>query len=630
MAGAGRSFRRWKGCRLLSIRRISLGGGFRYLMESVAAGDTGTRPDDGLASYYSASGTPPGRFMGAGLTELDGGRGISAESEVSEAHLRRMLGEMCDPVSAEPLGALPILSDKRMPVAGFDLTFSPSKSVSVAWALADPATKSVIYDCHRRAIDYVLDYAERDVFLSRSGPQGVFEERVSGVVAAAFTHWDSRAQDPQLHDHVVVWNRARSFSDGRWRTLDSRGLFKATVMLSELHQGVLSDLLTEKLGVGWDGRQRRHSDHRRWEITGVPDTLMAEFSRRADQVEARKEELVKRFVAAHGRHPTTVEAMQLRQQATLETRPRKEHRSLSEMTTEWRRRAEPHLGLDSAQMAWVAGLARRNDLPVLGSGDLGEAILADAARAALDAVSNRKSTFSRWNVEAEALRILHGVRFSSPADRVAVAERITDTALGESLLLNPAEVMACPEPVPLDPDGPGTIQPTSRNVYTTEAILDAETRLLDLSRLTGGPRVSREIVAQKTDCLSSASGLRLSVDQALAVEQIATSSRPLDLLVGPAGTGKSTTMAALRSAWEAEHGPGSVVGRCRRCPRCRAWHSDREHGQVANRVETRPRTRHSPPAPRGFAAQRGPCAPAGRTQQRDLGSGAEIRTADNR
>lgn len=546
--------------RLLSIRRISLGGGFRYLMESVAAGDTGTRPDDGLASYYAASGTPPGRFVGAGLADLDGGKGVARGSEVTEEHLRRMLGEMCDPVSGEPLGAVPILSDKRVPVAGFDLTFSPSKSVSVAWALADPATKSVIYDCHRRAIDYVLAYAERHVFRSRSGPQGVVEEKVSGVVAAAFTHWDSRAMDPQLHDHVVVWNRARSVSDGRWRTLDSRGLFKATVMLSELHQGVLSDLLTETLGLGWEGRRRRHSDHRRWEIDGVPEALMDEFSQRAEQVEARKEELVDRFVAAHGRHPTTVEAVQLRQQATLETRPKKEHHSLAKMTADWRRRAEPHMGSDSAQMAWVAGLAGRNDLPVLRAGDLGEAILADAASAALDAVSTRKSTFSRWNVAAEALRILHGVRFSSPVERIAVAERITDLALEQSFLLSPVEATASVEPAPLEPDGPTTVQPTSRNVYTTEAILDAEARLLDLSRLSGWPALSHETVAQKLEGLPFGHGRRLSIEQGLAVERIATSGRVLDVLVGPAGTGKSTTMAALRSAWEAEHGSGSVVG----------------------------------------------------------------------
>jgi hypothetical protein len=52
----------------------------------------------------------------------------------------------------------------------------------------------------------------------------------------------------------------------------------------------------------------------------------------------------------------------------------------------------------------------------------------------------------------------------------------------------------------------------------------------------------------------------LSLDQNVAVEQIATSGRRLDVLVGPAGTGKSTTMAGLRAVWEAEHGAGSVLG----------------------------------------------------------------------
>ena len=52
----------------------------------------------------------------------------------------------------------------------------------------------------------------------------------------------------------------------------------------------------------------------------------------------------------------------------------------------------------------------------------------------------------------------------------------------------------------------------------------------------------------------------LSVDQAFAVEKIATSGRVLEVLVGPAGTGKSTTMAGLRAAWETENGPGSVIG----------------------------------------------------------------------
>ncbi len=212
-------------------------------------------------------------------------------------------------------------------MAGFDLTFSPSKSISTAWALADADTKATIYACHRRAIEVVLTYAEREVFHSRSGKNGVVQEDVEGVVATAFTHWDSRAGDPQLHDHVVVANRARSVSDGAWRTLDSRGLFKSVVMLGELHQGVLADLLTQELGWDWDERSRRHSDQVRWEVAGVPETLMAEFSQRAAAIEERKEVLIPAFVAAHGRQPTTVEIIKLRQRATLETRPPKEHRA---------------------------------------------------------------------------------------------------------------------------------------------------------------------------------------------------------------------------------------------------------------------------------------------------------------
>ena len=123
------------------------------------------------------------------------------------------------------------------------------------WALADENTKQVIYDCHLRAIDRVVEYAEGCVFQLPVGDNGVVEEDINGVIAAAFTHFDSRAGDPQLHDHVVVWNRARSVSDGQWRTLDSRGLFKAVVALSELHHGVLSDYLTERSGsAGMPGR----------------------------------------------------------------------------------------------------------------------------------------------------------------------------------------------------------------------------------------------------------------------------------------------------------------------------------------------------------------------------------------
>ena len=576
---------------MITLRRLTLGEGYRYLMSSIAAGDG--RPDMGspLTRYYAESGTPPGIFLGAGLVDLDGGRGVEHGSQVHEDHLMNMLGLLADPVSGEPIGSPPPAplgtvearierairrlpddlsgpareaaaagirdretqrqANQRVPVAGFDLTFSPPKSVSVAWALADEGTKAVIYECHRQAIDYVLAYAERNVFHSRSGKAGVVQEDITGVVAASFTHWDSRAGDPQLHDHVVVWNRAKSMSDGQWRTLDSRGLYKSTVMLSELHQGVMADLLTEALGVGWDEATTRQGTTKH-EISGVPTDLMAEFSQRRAAIDGKLDELVDQFAERHGRPPTSTERIRLAQRATLETRQAKQHHSLSELSDTWRERAEPYL--DTDPVAFVAGLKDRTDLPPLRADDLPDEMLADLAGVVVQAVAERHSTFSRANVLAEIHRQIAGVRFASPDDRVAVAERTADLALFSSLQITPPELHHTPAKF-RRMDGTSRLRPKDFHLFTTTTLLDAEARLFESGRMTDGPTV-----AAVTEALLPGRDFALSVDQALAVEKIVTSGRRIDVLVGPAGTGKSTTMAGLRAVWEAEHGPGSVVG----------------------------------------------------------------------
>ena len=203
-------------------------------------------------------------------------------------------------------------------------------------------------------------------------------------------------------------DRSRTGCGGHWI---AGACSRRVVTLSELHQGVLSDLLTEGAGVGVGrpdppplrpaplrgDRGRRSSDGR---------VLPALGGHRE-----RKNALVAEFVAARGRQPTTVEVLDLRRRATLETRPDKTHRSLAEMTGEWRQRAEPLRR--SRPTSWVAALADRNDLPLLRAGDLADEILADAADVAAQRVAERRATFSRANIMAEVHRQLHGVRFAS-------------------------------------------------------------------------------------------------------------------------------------------------------------------------------------------------------------------------
>jgi len=113
-----------------------------------------------------------------------------------------MLQDCADPVTGAVLAGAP----SAKAVGGFDLTFSTSKSVSTAWALANRTTRGVIYRYHQRAFAEVLAFAEREVFHTRAVHRGCVEEDIVGVVAASFTHFDSRDGDPQLHDHVVVLN----------------------------------------------------------------------------------------------------------------------------------------------------------------------------------------------------------------------------------------------------------------------------------------------------------------------------------------------------------------------------------------------------------------------------------------
>jgi conjugative relaxase-like TrwC/TraI family protein len=579
----------------VSIRRMSLGSGFKYLMSSVAVGDGGI-DGSSLTRYYTAPGTPSGRFLGAGLAGLADGAGVPAGTAVSAEALWRMLGMLADPVTGTTLGRAPNRApqsvktriDMRLaaldphlttaarslaqhqiaeeeharqdrvlaPVAGFDLTFSVPKSVSTAWGLADEATKAVIYAAHREAIDRTVAYAEQHVLHSRSGTNGVVQEDIRGVIAAAFDHWDSRAADPHLHTHVVVLNRAQSL-DGTWRTLDSRGLFKHVVTLSEMHEGILSDLLTARLGWGFDPRTRTHSAEPRHDVVGVPDVLMAEFSQRSHQIEASTNELIADYVTVHGHRPGVAELQRLRQQATLATRSVKTAHTLEHLTALWRARAAAHIGIDPA--AWVTALRDRNTLPLLRPGDFDDVMLRDLGALSTAKIAGKRSTFTRANVLADVHRQLHGIRFISPDERISVAERTTDLALTGVLLIS-APVLHHTPTAFLRPDGSSRFRGKGTEVYTTRTLLDAEDRLLEAGRGVDGPVIDGAVVGDLDRSALPGKRHRLSADQAAAVTAIVTSGRVLDVLVGPAGTGKSTSMAGLKMLWERHYGLGSVIG----------------------------------------------------------------------
>jgi conjugative relaxase-like TrwC/TraI family protein len=581
----------------VSMRVMSAGDGYRYLLKTVVVGDGNRDLTTPLTRYYQEKGTPPGFWVGSGVHGLGHGE-LEPGGEVTEEQLRLLLGQGRDPITGERLGkpwlkfkgvaeridarvgqlsqglgvteraeAITLIEgeenarDQRRAVAGFDFTFSVPKSVSTLWAVADGATQAAIVHAHHDAIAEVVEMMERDVAMTRvgvdAGRGSVAQVDVRGVVATAYDHYDSRSSDPQLHTHVVVANKVQGAHDGKWRTLDGRPMHAAVVALSEHYNAVLADHLTRDLGVGWEVKDRGERRNPAFEIAGVPNELIAEFSSRSRDIEAATDTLIADYLSKHGRRPSRTTILKLRAEATLTTRREKTAHSLADLTTGWRGRASVLLGQDSA--AWAARLIDGSDrTALLRADDLPLARFEEIGRIVVGVVGEQRSTWRRWNLHAEASRQLMDVRFASTVDREAVLGLVVDAAEQGSIRLTPPELATSPV-VFQRLDGSSVFRPKHGTVFTSAALLAAEDRLLGLAHTATAPTIRPETIVKATSKPDS-NGRVLSEDQADAVAQIADSGQVVDVLVGPAGAGKTTTLGVLRTVWEVEHGRGSVVG----------------------------------------------------------------------
>lgn len=104
-------------------------------------------------------------------------------------------------------------------------------------------------------------------------------------------------------------------------------------------------------------------------------------------------------------------------------------------------------------------------------------------------------------------------------------------------------------------DGTSRFRPRHGVVFTSENLLAAEDRLLARAEHMTAPELDLDVIEEVTR-----KEHLLSAEQSKTLAGIAVSGRQVDLLVGPAGAGKTTAMHALQTAWVKAHGKGSVVG----------------------------------------------------------------------
>lgn len=521
----------------MSLKKLKAGSGYEYLTDQVAAYDSTELGRTPLADYYAAKGESPGVWIGSGLV---GVKDIEHGDVVTAAQMKHLFGEGCDPVTGTALGR----GFREGSVAGFDLTFSPAKSVSTLWAIAPPEVAQQIRAAHDAAVEDALSFLETHAIFTREGTGGARQVETRGVIATAFTHRDSRAGDPDLHTHVAVSNKVQT-RQSKWLSIYGSVLYHHIVAASEDYNTALEHHLRHRLGLRFLDVPRADGKRPVREVDGVDPALIGLWSRRRGDIEDRLAELKAEFNERHGRAPTSKESIKLAQRANLETRAAKhEPRSEAEQRATWRAQAVQELGpigvdrMIRATLDAPTGWLRRPDA----------AWLDEAANRVVAELESHRATWQSWHVYAEAQRHVRDVGVAH-SQLHEVVEQLVCSVNERTINISP-DVDPISEPLTLRrSDGTSAFRHTGVDRFTSQAILAAEDRILTAACHEvelGVDVVDVELAIMGAEAKS---GIQLNHGQSKLVTAIATDRHQVALALAPAGSGKTTATRALADAW---------------------------------------------------------------------------------
>jgi conjugative relaxase-like TrwC/TraI family protein len=416
-------------------------------------------------------------------------------------------GGFRDPLTGQPLA--------RTTRPGFEVVVSAHKSLSLLGVVGRADDMHAILDAETSGTMGYLDAWAQ----TRGGRRGraAVVTPTSGLVYAVTRHGTSRMGDPSLHDHVLIANVCEMRDTrGGCKALYSEPLpdfVEPAAMVGRLRSAAKAVELGYAIEID-EGRSGRARD---WRIVGIPVEVCEIFSKRSDQIAAYLEEM-------------GYTSYRARNVAARRNRPVKRGTGTDELMPRWIGELEAHrwtverlvAALDDARRH-CRGLAR----PLTH---------AEIDQLAVDLLDPEGEFLARWKVfdrprlVAEIAPLLYG---HDPAE----LDRVVDHLLASELV------------VPLIGIAGAYDQP-----YTASTVLVTEHTIADtLERLTTRrkPVVAPDLVGQVTAAKQGELGHALSGGQLRAVERICGSGRAVDVVVGVAGSGKTTALDVAVRALEA-------------------------------------------------------------------------------
>lgn len=450
----------------------------------------------GAVKYYAEYAQEKGESVGKFIDQTSA-LGIDGQ-DVTYKAMERLLNGL-PPDAKAPNGETQLCrnpGEEHTP--GWDLTFSAPKSVSIAWSNADDSFRAEIEQAHELAVKASLDFIAREAGFTRSGRGGAKVERAD-LVFGTFQHSSSRAEEPQLHTHSILFNVARTKSDGKWRTLHVRPVYRAYMAGGAIYKAELAHQMQR---LGFETKKTENS----FELTAVPKAVCDAQSSRSKQLEEMLKE------KGLTRAQTTARAKEI---MTLDSRSGKDR--VVRDFERWSQENAQH-GFGPEEQA--ALLRDRKDRREPASPHE-EKELADDALRALTAQDSTFNLYQLYRTVAEAAISSQGA---------SSVERSIDLARKSRELLTLGKDMKDEE------------RYSTREMYKIErAVMSAveERRGENKHRVT--PRSIDEALANRPT---------IKAEQETALRHIVAGKDGVTFIEGDAGTGKSFLMGAVREVYE--------------------------------------------------------------------------------
>ena len=161
-----------------------------------------------------------------------------------------------------------------------DITFSPDKSISLlAFLTNSEKLKGKIIEAHNNAVKNVYKILEKEFLFGRDDEKKIHSD--IKLNSFLFTHYTSRAGDPQLHSHLIIDLKAKT-KDGKPAKVDTFNLyikgFLSTLYISELYHQLINTVGISKELIEYIPQKRNIK------ITGISEDVLKKFSKRRAQI----------------------------------------------------------------------------------------------------------------------------------------------------------------------------------------------------------------------------------------------------------------------------------------------------------------------------------------------------------